>query len=228
MKKNNFLEGSCIATFNLVITKILGMLYVIPFYAIVGTLGGALYSYAYTLYSIFLSIGNAGIPNAISKITSEYNAKNLNEAKLRTFKFGKKVLGVISIFAFLILFIFAKSLAYLILGDLTGGNSIDDITFVIRAISFALLIIPHLSVTRGYIQGHKYIETASTSQVVEQIVRIAVILLGSFLFYKIFDASLILSVGVAVFGATAGLLTFDQIIEKMNQNPSFICKTENI
>ena len=204
MKKNNFLEGSFIATFNLVITKILGMLYVIPFYAIVGTLGGALYSYAYTLYSIFLSIGNAGIPNAISKITSEYNAKNLNEAKLRTFKFGKKVLGVISIFAFLILFIFAKSLAYLILGDLTGGNSIDDITFVIRAISFALLIIPHLSVTRGYIQGHKYIETASTSQVVEQIVRIAVILLGSFLFYKIFDASLKLSVGVAVFGATVG------------------------
>ena len=112
MKKNNFLEGSFIATFNLVITKILGMLYVIPFYAIVGTLGGALYSYAYTLYSIFLSIGNAGIPNAISKITSEYNAKNMHDAKLRTFKLGKKILGVISIVAFIILFIFSGSVSF--------------------------------------------------------------------------------------------------------------------
>lgn len=204
MKKNNFLEGSFIATFNLIITKILGMLYVIPFYAIVGSLGGALYSYAYTLYSIFLSVGNAGVPNAISKITSEYNAKNLCEAKERTFKLGKKILGIFSTVAFVTLFIFAKPLANLIIGDLTGGNTIDDVTFVIRAISFAILVIPHLSVTRGYIQGHKYIETSSTSQVVEQVVRILVILLGSYLFYKVFHASLKLSVGVAVFGATIG------------------------
>ena len=39
MKKNSFLEGSFIATFNIVITKIMGMLYVIPFYAIVGNRG---------------------------------------------------------------------------------------------------------------------------------------------------------------------------------------------
>lgn len=204
MKKNGFLEGSFIATINLVITKIMGMLYVIPFYAIVGSLGGALYSYAYTIYSIFLSISNAGVPNAISKITSEYNAKGLKEAKVRTFTLGKKIIGRVSIIAFLILFIFAKQVATLILGDLTGGNSISDVTFVIRAISFAVLIIPHLSVTRGYVQGHKYIETGSKSQVVEQVVRISVILLGSFIFYKIFHASLKLSVGVAVFGATVG------------------------
>lgn len=204
VKKNSFLEGSFIATINLVITKIMGMLYVIPFYAIVGSLGGALYSYAYTIYSIFLSIGNAGIPNAISKITSEYNAKGLKEAKVRTFKLGKKIIGRISIVAFIILFIFANPLAKLIIGDLSGGNSVKDVAFVIRAISFALLIIPHLSVTRGYIQGHKYIETASSSQVVEQFVRIGVILLGSFLFYRVFHASLKLSVSVAVFGATIG------------------------
>ena len=229
VKKNNFLEGSFIATFNLVITKILGMLYVIPFYAIVGTLGGALYSYAYTLYSIFLSIGNAGIPNAISKITSEYNAKDLHEAKLRTFKLGKKILGIISIVAFIILFIFAKPLANLILGDLTGGNTIEDVTFVIRAISFALLIIPHLSVTRGYIQGHKYIETASTSQVVEQIVRIAVILLGSYFFYKIFNASLRLSVGVAVFGATVGgFFAYLYLRRKVKDNKKDLDIEENL
>ena len=36
MKKNNFVEGTIIATAIIVIVKLLGMLYVIPFYAIVG------------------------------------------------------------------------------------------------------------------------------------------------------------------------------------------------
>lgn len=33
---------------------------------------------------------------------------------------------------------------------------------------------------------------------------------------------------VSQFGATAGLLTFDQIIERMEQNPDFTCKTESV
>ncbi len=229
MKKNGFIEGSFIATINLVITKIMGMLYVIPFYKIVGSLGGALYAYAYNIYSIFLSISNAGVPNAISKITSEYNAKGLKEAKVRTFTLGKKIIGRVSIVAFLILFIFAKSVATLILGDLKGGNSIEDVTFVIRAISFAVLIIPHLSVTRGYIQGHKYIETGSKSQVVEQFVRILVILLGSFLFYRVFHASLRLSVGVAVFGAAVGgFCSYLYLRRKINNEKSDLDLDKNL
>ena len=56
MKKSSFVEGTFIATLAIIFTKILGMLYVIPFYAIVGTLGGALYSYAYTVYSLIINI----------------------------------------------------------------------------------------------------------------------------------------------------------------------------
>ena len=33
---------------------------------------------------------------------------------------------------------------------------------------------------------------------------------------------------VSEFGATAGLLTFDQILERMVQNPDFTCKTESV
>ena len=32
------------------------MLYVIPFYKIIGEQGGTLYSYAYTIYNLFLNI----------------------------------------------------------------------------------------------------------------------------------------------------------------------------
>ena len=74
MKKNNFLEGAAVATFAIFFTKVLGVLYVIPFYKMIGTQGGALYGYAYTIYNLFLIISSAGIPLAISKLTSEFIA----------------------------------------------------------------------------------------------------------------------------------------------------------
>ena len=79
MKKNSFIGGTIIATLGIIITKIIGLLYVIPFYAIIGDQGGALYGYAYTVYQLFLSLSTAGFPFAISKLTSEYLA--LGETK---------------------------------------------------------------------------------------------------------------------------------------------------
>lgn len=204
MKKNSFVAGTFISTASIIFVKILGMLYVVPFYIIVGSKGGALYSYAYNIYLIFLSISSAGIPSAISKIISEYNALGLMEAKTRAFKIGKKLVGYFSIAAFVLLFIFAEELAILILGDLEGGNTIQDVSFVIRCVSFAVLVIPHLSVTKGYFQGHKYIVPSSTSNLIEQVVRIFIILCGSYLAYRVLDSSLSLAVGVAVSGAFFG------------------------
>ena len=71
MKKNGFMEGAIIATIAIIISKVLGVLYVIPFYKIIGEQGGALYGYAYNIYNIFLIISSAGIPLAISKITKK-------------------------------------------------------------------------------------------------------------------------------------------------------------
>ena len=50
MNKNSFVKGAFIATLGIVITKILGILYVIPFHAVIGEKGGALYGYAYSIY----------------------------------------------------------------------------------------------------------------------------------------------------------------------------------
>lgn len=204
MKKNSFVAGTFISTASIVFVKILGMLYVVPFYIIVGSKGGALYSYAYNIYLIFLSISSAGIPSAISKIISEYNALGLMEAKTRAFKIGKKLVGYFSIAAFILLFIFAEEIAILIIGDLKGGNTIQDVSFVIRCVSFAVLVIPHLSVTKGYFQGHKYIVPSSTSNLIEQVVRIFIILCGSYLAYRVFNSTLTIAVGIAVSGAFFG------------------------
>ena len=219
MKKNSFIEGTIIATICIVIVKMLGMFYVIPFYAIVKSTGAALYAYAYNIYGLFLEIATAGIPNAVSKIINEFNTLNKQEAKIRTFNIGKRLLGGIAIIAFLILFIFAPQIAHLIIGDLTGGNTIEDVTFVIRCVSFALLVFPFLSVSRGFFQGHNIIYVSSVSQVIEQFARIIVIICGSYIALKWLHLDLTTAVGVAVFGAfIGGLCALVYVYGKLKHN----------
>ena len=229
MKKSGFIEGTVIATAAIVITKILGMLYVIPFYAMIGIQGSALYAYAYNIYVIFLDISSAGLPVAISKIIKEYNTLGMMDAKVRAYRLGKKIINIVSIAAFITLFIFAESIASLILGDLQGGNTIADVAFVIRCVSFAILVIPFLSVSKGYLQGHNIINVSSFSQVIEQVVRIAVILGGSYIALNLLHLSLTTSVGIAVFGAFAGgLAAILYIIFNMKKHKKELSLSEDI
>lgn len=204
MKKNSFIEGTIIATIVIILVKILGMIYVIPFYSIVGSDGGALYSYAYNIYLIFLGISSAGLPDAIAKIISEYNALGMSDAKNRAYKIGKKLITIISIVVFVFLFVFAEEIGVFIIGNLEGNNTAQDVAFVVRCVSPAVLLIPFLSMTKGYLQGHNFIGPSSISQLIEQLVRIVIILLGSYLVLKIFEGNLSLAIGIAVSGAFVG------------------------
>lgn len=214
MKKNSFVEGTLIATAAIIFTKILGVLYVIPFYNIIGSEGSSLYSYAYNIYIIFLSISTAGIPTAISKIVSNFNSREMQEAKVRTFKIGVLIVSILSVISFVILLFFSENIARLIIGSSTGGNSIEDITLVIFVVSFAVLIIPFLSIARGYLQGHNYISPSSNSQAIEQIVRIIVIVAGSYVAIKMMHLSNSVGVAVAVSGAFVGGLAAIAYISK--------------
>ncbi len=206
LKRNGYIQGAFIATFGIVLSKILGMIYVIPFYSIIGEQGGALYGYAYNIYSIFLGISTAGIPLAISKIISEYDTLGNQKAKEKTFSVAKKILSVIGIICFVIMMVFTERIAYLIIGDVSGGNTYQDVAYVIRVISVSVLIVPILSVYRGYMQGHRVMQPTSISQVLEQIVRVSIIIVGSFVGKVIFNLNLRQTVSIALFGATLGAL----------------------
>ena len=105
-----------------------------------------------------------------------------------------------------------------ILGDIEGGNTIEDITFVIRVIATALLVIPSLSISRGYLQGNKYITSPSISQVVEQLFRVIVVVVGSYIMLKI-TGNVTHAVSVACFGATiGGLIAYFYLKYKIVKN----------
>lgn len=229
LKKSGFIEGAFIATFCIIIAKVLGIIYVIPFYKIIGEQGGTLYGYAYNIYNIFLIISSAGIPLAISKLTSEYHALKQDDKKVRMYEIATKIITIFSISSFLICFIFAPQLSNLIIGELEGGNTIEDVTFVIRLISFALLVIPMLSIKRGYLQGHTYIKEPSISQIIEQVVRIAIIIIGSYLCVYIFKLPIKYAVGISVLAAAiGGLATYIYLTVITNKNKKQIGLDEKI
>lgn len=226
MKKNTFLEGAMIATIGIILCKIIGLVYVIPFYAIISTQGGALYSYAYSIYAIFLSLSNSGIPVAVSKVISEYNTLGYVKAKERAFQMASLVIIGLGIFFFLVLVIFAPTIASVILGDIQGGNTLEGVTLVIRVVATALLIVPIESVTQGYFQGHKIMVPPTMANVIEQLVRVIVIVAGSFVALQVFHLSLETAVGIAVFGATIGcLVAYFYLLRVLKKNKKKIEET---
>ncbi|MDD3995651.1 MAG: oligosaccharide flippase family protein [Bacilli bacterium] len=84
------------------------------------------------------------------------------------------------------MFVFSEQIGYMFIGDIKGGNTIEEVSFVIRVIATALLVVPILSVSRGYLQGHKYITASSLSQVIEQISRVTFLLVGIYLSLYVF------------------------------------------
>lgn len=229
MKKNGFLTGAAISTLGIVICKVIGLVYVIPFYAIIGVQGGALYSYAYSIYNMFLNLATSGIPVAMSKVISEFQAKKYYHTKERTFKIGLKIIGVLGVSVFLMLFLFAPQIAYLIIGNVKGGNTIEDVAYVIRVISTAILIVPFLSVSKGYLQGHKIMQVSSVANILEQVVRVVVILLGSYLALRVFHTKINTAVGIAVFGATVGaIFAYFYVAYKIKKNHELLDKGAKI
>lgn len=204
---SKLIRGTFILTLGTIISKVLGLLYVIPFYQIVGPEGTALYQYSYIPYTIFISIATAGVPLAVSKFISKYNALEEYAVGRRLFKSGLVMMLLTGIAAFLILYLSAPLIAEMIITkEEDVGSRSKDIITVIRAVSFALIVIPFMSLIRGFFQGHQSMGPSAVSQVVEQIVRIAFTLAGAYIVINFLNGSLVTAVSVATFAAFVGAI----------------------
>ena len=228
LKKNSFMEGAVITYAAIVITKLLGALYNIPFYEIIGNRGSVIYSFAFSIYALFLDISTSGIPIAISIVISEYASKGMYKTKEKAYSLGLKIVVAVSLIAFLILQIFANQLVKFFIQDMTEGVTINEVAVAVRTVSLCLLIVPFLSMKRGYLQGHKCLSASSTSQVIEQIVRIVFVLAGASLVIYAFKLSTTVGVCVALFGACVGAgVALVYLLFKTRKNKElFQCEVE--
>lgn len=203
---SKFMRGTFILTLGTYISKFLGLIYIIPFFALVGAHGNALYNYGYVPYTIFISIATAGIPLAVSKFISKYNALEEYGVGRKLFKSGMIVMLLTGFASFIILYLLAPVFADIIIADKDQVIKPEDVVSVIRAVSFALIIVPFMSLIRGFFQGHQSMGPSAVSQVVEQIVRVAFLLIGALIVLKVFKGSIVTAVQVATFAAFVGAI----------------------
>jgi len=192
-----------VLSLSMVLARLLGLLYVIPFQYLVGPAGLALYAYAYAPYSLFLTLSTLGIPVGIAKFISKYNADEEYDTSRHIFRVGMFFMIVLGVICFVIMWFGADWFARQALATSEGTyNTHEDVVWVIRTVSFAVIVVPAMSILRGFFQGNQDMKPTAISQVIEQLVRVVLIIVGaSVVVYLLPNGTTRMAVTIAVFAA---------------------------
>ena len=202
-RQTSFAESTFLMYIALIVTRILGLIFNTPFYAMVGDEGFFLYTTAYNIYALFLDISTVGIPSAISMIISEYSSLGKTKSKDKAYQIGKYAIIGLSVFSFLTLQIFARGIGNFYLDGLESIDTdigINEVAMAVRIVSLCILIVPYLGLRRGYLQGHKMFQISSNSQVIEQLVRITFVLAAAFFSLKIMGWTIAFTIYLSLVG----------------------------
>ena len=162
----NFVGGALILSLGGLLAKILGALYRIPLTNILGSYGMGLYQLVFPPYILFLTVAQAGVPVALSKLIAENN-------QLGTPQNGKKIFRCA--FVTLALSGLASAVAMAALsGVIAGAQGNADTAKAFVVVAPALLFVPVTNVLKGYFQGNFDMIPCGATSVIEQIVKLAV------------------------------------------------------
>jgi len=196
------MKGAMILSLSMFLTRLLGLLYVVPFQRLVGLGGLALYGYAYVPYQLLVTLSTLGIPIGMAKFIAKYNADGEYDTSRKIFRVGMLIMILVGILGFLIMWFGAPFFAsWVMAGREDLYNSLDDVVKAIRMVSFAVIVVPPMSIFRGFFQGNQDMNPTAISQVVEQLVRIILIISASFMVIRILGGSSQTAVNISVFAA---------------------------
>ncbi len=207
LKKNGFVDGTLLSYASIVFTKLLGLFYIIPFTALIGEDGMVIYSCAYVIYNLVLNASTSGVPTAMSILVSEYNTLQKHKTKMKVYRIGNIFSCSLGVLFFLVLVSFANTIASFYVNTVAenaASISVDSLANAVRCVAVCLLVVPFLSIFRGFLQGQKVLAVSAFSQVVEQIARIGFVLIGAYVAIKVFNFSTSTGVNIALLGAGIG------------------------
>ena len=129
-----------------------------------GDEGNAIYSSAFQIYALFLTITSMGIPNAVAKLVSERLAIGDSKGAYKVFKIAILSFGTIGFFCSIILFVFSEYIAFNLI-------QIPEAKLSLLALSPSIFFVSITSVIKGYFNGRENLNVGANSQTVEQIFR---------------------------------------------------------
>lgn len=129
-----------------------------------GDEGNAIYSSAFQIYALFLTISSMGIPNAVSKLISERLAIGDSKGAHKVFKIAIITFGLIGFGCSVILFVFAHYISCNLI-------QIPEAELSLFALSPSIFFVSITSVIKGYFNGRENLNVGANSQTIEQIFR---------------------------------------------------------
>ena len=166
LKKSSFMKNITILLIAHILIKIIGVVNKIYLTNRVGfgDEGNAIYSSAFQIYALFLTISSIGIPNAVSKLVSERLAIGDSKGAYKIFKIAIISFGIIGFMGSAILFKFSHYLAYNLI-------QIPEAELSLLALSPSIFFVSITSVIKGYFNGRENLNVGANSQTIEQIFR---------------------------------------------------------
>ncbi|OAB42731.1 putative polysaccharide biosynthesis protein [Paenibacillus glacialis] len=166
---SKMLHGAFILTLATVLSKLIGTLQKIPLQNMGGDIVFGIYNTVYPFYLLVITLAIAGFPIAISKFVAENGAAGNDKENRRILRISSLFIGLLGIVLGLCTYVGAPLIASWI------DN--DHVVSAIRYVSIAFLFIPVMSLLRGFFQGHQNMVPTAVSQIVEQSVRVTVMIL---------------------------------------------------
>ena len=163
MKKNLFIKSTLILILSGFLTKILGFIIKVIYTRIIGEYGISLFTIATPTYSLLLTISTLAIPISISKLVSENKGRSIR---------------ILTSAAFLILSInFILILIILFTKDFIAINLLKEplASPILLAFALTLPFVSISSVLKGYFAGKQNMVPHATSNIIEQIIRLIII-----------------------------------------------------
>ncbi|MBS5571346.1 MAG: polysaccharide biosynthesis protein [Clostridiales bacterium] len=166
-KEQSIGKGFVVLSAANIAVKVVSLLFV-PFLNKIlgGEAGYSVYYSANQVFAFVYVLTTAGLPVAISKLVTELTSTGNRKQAKQAFRMARTLMVLLGVALSVIMAIFAKPIARYM-------NN-EDSWMGILTLAPTVLICSLLSAYRGYLQGMKNMTPTAVSQVVEQIVHVAV------------------------------------------------------
>ncbi|MDF2539435.1 MAG: hypothetical protein K0S76_2456 [Herbinix sp.] len=194
-KNSHFLvQGSILAAASLLV-RLIGLLYRIPMYRIIGDDGMGAYNYSFDIYNIALILSSYSLPIAVAKLVAVRGINKEYRNSYRVFLCAMVFAVIVGVIATMTLFFGADFFAEYL------ANS-DNAALPIRVLAPTIFVFAIMGVFRGFYQGKNTMMPTAFSQVLEQVVNAIVSVVASYLLMKNYSEHL----NAAAYGAAGGTL----------------------
>lgn len=183
-------------------SRLLGIVYLIPWYMWLGEHkeeANALFNMGYQIYANFLLISTVGLPIALAKQIAKYNVLNQEEVSYYLVKEFFKLMVLLGAAFAGIMYLSSPFLA-----DISGSKEL--LVPVMYSLVPPLFVFPAMSILRGFFQGHHDMRPYALSQIVEQLVRVIWILASTFYIMKLGSGDYLEAVVQSTFAAFIGMI----------------------